>query len=162
MKEALTGNYAFWLNGRIAMYRSNNHFSLLSDDDGGVYAHVANAKGYNTKMFKAAFASIEVWNGKKRKNMHESDIIVHWLDDYSACIKMPETSRNGIAAWFQEGALVSHELGDVTFTPWSDWLRERKDANQQGLSRAIMKQLTYEADEPSRKRVKTTWHKTWD
>ena len=89
--------------------------------------------------------------------MHESDIIVHWLDDYSACIKMPETSRNAIAAWFQEGASVSYELADVTFTPWSDWLRMRKDASQQGSRSSIMKQLTYEADEPSRKRMKT-----WD
>ena len=93
MKEALTGNYAFWLNGRIAMWRSEKHFNLHGDDNDGVYVHVRNAKGYKTRWLKAAFGSIAVWNGKKRKPLHESEIDVHWMDDHSACVKMSTDAK---------------------------------------------------------------------
>ena len=151
-KEVLAGDLSMWVNGRIAMWRSNNHFNVHGDDDDGVYVHARDIKGCNENYIKAAFGFITVQVGKGSKMLMEKDIEIKWIDENNGIVIVPAVFRDEIAKKVRERAQVSS--GPI-FTSWSDWLAERKETGYEEVSRLFgMLELAAEEAEPARKRAK--------
>ena len=151
-KEVLAGDLSMSVNGRIAMWRSNNHFNVHGDDDDGVYVHVREIKGFNEHYIKAVFAFITAQVGKGSKTLMEKDIEIKWIDENNGIMIFPAVFRDEIAQKVRERAQVN---GGPTFTSWSDWLAERNETGYEEVSRLFeMMELAPEEAEPARKRAK--------
>ena len=154
-KEALGGDLSSWLNGRTTMWRSRNHFNLHGDDDEGVYVHTRGLKGRDTSYLKAAFGHIKVRTGKKSKALKDTDIEIRWIDDDSAFVILPEVCRDDITAMLRDRATAGSDVGGLTFTSWSDWLLETKEAGDEEVRMLLGKlRLTSGVEEPALKRAK--------
>ena len=151
-KEVLAGDLSMSVNGRIAMWRSNNHFNVHGDDDDGVYVHARDIKGCNENYIKAAFGFITVQVGKGSKMLMEKDIEIKWIDENNGIMIFPAVFRDEIAQKVRERAQVN---GGPIFTSWSDWLAERNETGYEEVSRLFeMMELAPEEAEPARKRAK--------
>ena len=87
--------------------------------------------------------------------MQDTDIEIRWIDDDSAFVILPEVCRDDITAMVRDRATAGSEVGGLTFTSWSDWLLETKEAGDEEVRMLLGKlRLTSGVEEPALKRAK--------